>query len=154
VERFGNLGGATVGPRYSKKVQLNRYAYISKIRVNEAANEGQFVKLDPSNEDYATVCSAGDNAFALLLCDVKDVSQRDIDQGFYPNTVRKGGVCPVVYAPAEVQVASGLYTGTFSPGDSVYVGTNGYASATASGNPVGVALVGGDGTKPLVFRLT
>ncbi len=153
MERFGNLGGTVAPARYAKKVHVNRSAYISKIRVNVEANEGQFVKLDVSNEDYALPCSAGESAFALLLSDVKDVSQRDIDQGFYPGVIRKGGVAPIVYAPAEIKVASGCYEGTFSPGDSIYVGTNGYPSATASGNPVGIALLGGDGSKPLVFRL-
>ena len=155
MERFGNLTGSIVGSRYSNKVDVNRYAYISKIRVGEEAYEGQFVKLDTSNGDYAVVCSAGEgaDAYGLLLCNVRDVSQRDIDQGFYPNTVRVSGVAPIVYGPAEVTVASGCYEGTFNPGDSVYVGTNGYPSATASGDPVGVALAGGDGSKPLAFKL-
>ena len=153
MERYGSLGGVTVGAKYAHKVNLNRYAYIPKIRVNVEANEGQFVKLDSGNEDYATICVAGEKPYALLLTNVKNVSQRDIDQGFYPNTIRKGGVAPIVYAPAEVTVASGCYNGTFSPGDPVYVGTNGYASSTASGLAVGVALAGGDGSKPLAFRL-
>jgi len=154
MARLGNLSGVTVGAKYSHKVDLNRYAYISKIRINEEIDEGKFVKLDPANEDYATACVAGQTPYALLLSNVRDVPQRDIDQGFYPNTIRKGGVAPVIYGPAEVKVASSCYTGTFSPGDSIYVGSNGYASSTASGTPVGIALAGGDGSKPLVFRLT
>jgi len=157
MSRFGNISSKTVGAKYRRLVNVNRAAYISKIRVSEEANEGQLLKLT-STADYAEpIDNTSDTFYAVLLNNVKDTT---IDQLYkYPNSILVSGVAAIVYGPAEIETCKYSAEGTISPGDTMYTAADGYPSAVASGNSIGIALTGATaeqaatGTYPLVIKL-
>ena len=157
MSRFGNISGVTVGAKYRRLVNVNRAAYISKIRISEEANEGQLLKLTDTADYAKPMESATDTFYAMLLNNVKNTT---VDQLYkYPNSILVSGVAAIVYPPAEVSTCKYHATSTISPGDSIYASADGYPSAVASGNAIGIALTGATtaqaatGTYPLVIRL-
>lgn len=158
MARFGDISGKVVGAKYRRLVNVNRAAYISKIRVSKEANEGQLLKLT-NTADYAEpIDNTNDTFYAVLLNNVKDTT---IDQLYkYPNSILVSGVAAIVYAPAEIETYKYTAESTINPGDTMYTAADGYPSAVASGKAIGIALTGAtteqasSGKHPIVIRLT